>query len=267
MYLNLLVCSGLPSRTGSAPFTLRPQPVMRLAIAVRPVTAFLLAAVACRAPGTSEQRPAAGAANVAGAGGGGTAAAAAPADGTRPGADSIALRAAADSGRIQGAPGAKTWLIMVSDFQCPYCKQWHDQSYEALRKEYVTGGRARAAFMNFPLDQHAQAMPAAEAAMCASAQALFWPYHTALYTTQARWAAMSDARPVFDSLATAVGADLGRFRACTGSHVMRALVEADRERMQRAGVRSTPSFFVGDRQLAGAQPTSAFREALDAATR
>jgi protein-disulfide isomerase len=30
-------------------------------------------------------------------------------------------------------------------------------------------------------------------------------------------------------------------------------------------VRSTPSFFVGDRQIAGAQPTAAFREALDAA--
>jgi protein-disulfide isomerase len=46
---------------------------------------------------------------------------------------------------------------------------------------------------------------------------------------------------------------------------MRALVEADRERMTRAGVRSTPSFFIGDQQLAGALPTAAFRQALDAA--
>lgn len=236
---------------------------MRLTAAVRPLTALLVVA-ACRAPGASEQRPATGAA---GATKTSTQVAAAGGADTRPGSDSAALRAAADSGRIQGAPGAKVWLIMASDFQCPYCKQWHDQSYEALRKEYVASGRARAAFMNFPLDQHPQAMPASEAAMCASAQALFWPYHSALFATQERWAAAADARPVFDSLATAVGADLTRFRRCTASHVMRPLIEADRERMERSGVRSTPSFFVGNRPIVGAQPAAAFREAFDAALR
>jgi predicted DsbA family dithiol-disulfide isomerase len=42
-------------------------------------------------------------------------------------------------------------------------------------------------------------------------------------------------------------------------------VEADRDRMQRAGVQSTPSFFVGNQAIAGAQPTAVFRQALDAA--
>ena len=237
---------------------------MRLAAHV--LTAFVVAA-ACRAPGTPEQRRAAGAASDSANGPVSATAAGevAGASGAHPGPDSTALRAAADSGRILGAPGAKVWLIMVSDFQCPYCKQWHDQSFDALQKAYVDGGRVRTAFLNFPLDQHAQAMPAAEAAMCASAQRRFWPYHTALYATQQRWEAMSDPAPVFDSLATAAGADLARFRACTASHVMRALVEADRDRMERAGVRSTPSFFVGNQQIAGAQPTPVFRQALDAA--
>lgn len=218
----------------------------------------LLAAAACRAPGTPE-RQASGAAQP-----GGTVATAEAMTAAAP-SDSTALRAAADSGRILGAPGARVWLIMASDFQCPYCRRWHDDSYEALRREYVASGRVRTAFLNFPLDQHQQAMPAAEAAMCASAQGKFWPYHSALYTTQDRWGAMADAAAVYDSLAASVGADLGRFRACTRSHVMRALVEADRDRMARVGVRSTPSFFVGNRALAGAQPTAAFREALDAA--
>lgn len=181
--------------------------------------------------------------------------------------DSLALRAAADSGRIEGDPGAKVWLIMASDFQCPYCKQWHDQSYAALQREYVASGRARAAFMNFPLDQHAQAMPAAEAAMCASAQRKFWQYQSALFATQARWSTLENGAPVYDSLATALALDLPAFRRCTGSHVMQALVEADRERMERAGVRSTPSFFVGNQQIAGAQPISVFRTALDALLR
>ena len=254
---------------------------MRSSLFVTPALASILGAIgaSCRAP-AAEQRPAEQQRSaeqqrpIAVTNGGDVAAAVAvaPANagadasaGPRPGADSSALRAAADSGRIQGAPGARVWLIMVSDFQCPYCKQWHDESYAALAREYVAAGKVRAAYLNFPLDQHPQALPAAEAAMCASAQGKFWPYQTALFQSQQRWGSMGDATPVYDSLATAVGADLTRFRGCTASHVMRPVVEADRDRMERAGVRSTPSFFVGDRQIAGAQPTAAFRQALDAA--
>jgi protein-disulfide isomerase len=180
-------------------------------------------------------------------------------------ADSTAQRAAADSGRISGSPDAKVWLLMVSDFQCPYCKMWHDQSYEALRKEYVDGGKVRMAYMNFPLDQHVQAMPAAEAAMCASAQGKFWPYHTALFTSQDSWGKSGDQSAAFEALAKDVGADVARFRSCTQSHVMRAMIVADRDRMASRGVQSTPSFFIGNQTLAGALPTDQFRRAINEA--
>jgi protein-disulfide isomerase len=180
-------------------------------------------------------------------------------------ADSAAQRAAADSGRIMGAPGAKVWMIIASDFQCPYCKMWHDQSYEALRKDYVDAGRVRMAYVNYPLSMHEQAKPAAEAAMCASAQKKFWEYHTALFQSQDSWTKPGDQSAKFDSLATALGLDGARFRACTQSHVMRAVVEADQDRMQRSGVASTPTFFIGNQRVEGAQPLGVFRAAMDSA--
>ena len=179
-------------------------------------------------------------------------------------ADSTAMRTAADRGRILGDSTAKVWVLMVSDFQCPYCKMWHDQSFDTLRREYVATGKVRMAYLHYPLDQHEQAMPSAEAAMCASVQGKFWEYQSALFGTVARWGRGGDQSAVYDSLAQAHQVDLPRFRACTRSHVMRALVEADRDRMAQAGVRSTPSFFVGSQGLAGAQPVGVFREALDA---
>ncbi|HEY0776628.1 MAG TPA: thioredoxin domain-containing protein [Gemmatirosa sp.] len=227
----------------------------RLAVAL---AATIAGALACRGASDGKAVATANAATV-------TDTRAAGASDGRPGADSVALRAAADSGRIQGSPGAKVWLIEVSDFQCPYCKMWHDESYDALRREYIAAGKARAAYVNFPLDMHVQAMPAAEAAMCASAQHRFWEFHSALFRTQDRWGHPGDPSATFDSLATATGVDVLKFRACTRSHVMRALVEADRDRMERAGVRSTPTFYVGNKQIAGAQPTDVFRQALDAA--
>ena len=245
-----------------------PPVVPRRGAALVPVLALLAAAAlgaaaACR-PAAGDARADAGAAKGAANGAAGASAGGGAAPGRMP-ADSLALRAAADTGRILGSPSARVWVLVASDFQCPYCKVWHDASYAELQRDYVATGKVRMAFMNFPLDQHAQAIPAAEAAMCAAAQGRFWPYHTALFETQDRWGQGGDQRPVYAELAARVGVDTARWGACVDSHVMRALVEADRDRMTRAGVQSTPSFFVGRTQLAGALPTPVFRQAIDSA--
>lgn len=250
----------MPHRPALRPARLRPPARATRVAALALLT--MLAIGACRASGEERAAAAGTAAPGASSTAAGSATAAAP--GAMP-ADSAALRAAADSGRILGSPGATVWLLMISDFQCPFCKTWHDQSFETLRREYVETGKARMAYLHFPLDQHEQAMPTAEAAMCASAQGRFWQYQSALFGAAERWGQPGDQSAVYDSLATAVGVDLARFRSCTRSHVMRALIEADKDRMSRAGVQSTPSFFVGDQGLAGAQPLPVFRRALDAA--
>ncbi|HTE46517.1 MAG TPA: thioredoxin domain-containing protein, partial [Gemmatimonadaceae bacterium] len=76
----------------------------------------------------------------------------------------------ADRGRILGDSNATVWVVMVSDFQCPFCKQWHDAAFQQIMKTYVNTGRVRLAFLNMPLSIHRNAVPASEAAMCASVQ-------------------------------------------------------------------------------------------------
>jgi protein-disulfide isomerase len=173
--------------------------------------------------------------------------------------------AKADLARIQGSPSAKAWLVIVSDFQCPYCKQWHDSSGEAIRREYVTTGKIRMAYINYPLGQHHNAMPTAEAAMCAGLQDKFWPYHDALFAAQKRWQDLEDATPVLDSLGRAVGLDVAAHKGCRNSHIMLQLIEADRDRANRAGAQSTPTFLVGGQVLKGAYPLPLMRQILDAA--
>src|SRR5678816_4784735 len=86
------------------------------------------------------------------------------------------LITAADHGRIAGDSSAKTWVIIASDFQCPFCRQWHTESYRQFVDEYVRTGKVKVAYINFPLGQHLNAVPTAVAAMCASAQSRFWEY-------------------------------------------------------------------------------------------
>jgi protein-disulfide isomerase len=70
--------------------------------------------------------------------------------------------------------------------------------------------------------------------------------------------------PVFDSLATGVGAAMPAWRDCVAKHLTRPLIEADYSRLQSSGVRSTPTFFVGDQKIEGDQPYPFFRQVVQA---
>jgi protein-disulfide isomerase len=172
----------------------------------------------------------------------------------------------ADRSRIRGAETAKVWLIEVSDFQCPFCKQWHDETFAKIDQEYVKTGKVRLAYLNFPLSRlHKNAQAAAEAAMCAGVQGKFWELHESLFQTQPKWADLKSPLAVFDSLARAAKVDPKGWSNCMSTHATAKLIQADRDRSSQAGVESTPTFFIGDRALAGAYPVDTFRVAIDQA--
>jgi len=172
----------------------------------------------------------------------------------------------ADLARIQGSPSAKVWLVIASDFQCPYCREFHDDSYKRILKDYVATGKVRVAYLNHPMAAHIHAVVSAEAAMCAGTQDRFWAMHDGLFATQAHWSQLQNPQPVFDSLATSLQLRLSDWRACMTSHQLRPMIEADDARTRAGGVTGTPSFFI-DNKLAvvGVQPYGNFRAALDSA--
>jgi protein-disulfide isomerase len=177
---------------------------------------------------------------------------------------------AADRGRIAGDSTASLWVIMASDFECPYCKEWHDQYFAPIMRDYAEKGKIRLAFVNMPLSMHQNAIPAAEAAMCASAQNKFWPVHDALFASQSQWESLPDPVAKFDSLVAAAGVDPSRWRACMKNHSTLPLVKADHDKLRGAGVNSTPTFFVDGKMLVNQNGESAgvaadVRGAIDAA--
>ncbi|HEY4130775.1 MAG TPA: thioredoxin domain-containing protein, partial [Gemmatimonadaceae bacterium] len=119
------------------------------------------------------------------------------------------------------------------------------------------------AFLNMPLSIHPNAIPAAEAAMCASVQNKFWPMHEALFATQPTWESLKDPKAKFDSIATSLGVNMPQYHTCVDKHLTLPLIQADRDRARGAGVNSTPTFFVGSKTLAGSDAD--IRGAIDAA--
>jgi protein-disulfide isomerase len=174
--------------------------------------------------------------------------------------------ARADRARIQGSENAKVWLVIASDFQCPYCRAFHDDAYKQILRDYVATGKIRVAYLNDPGSMHAFAVVSAEAAMCAAAQDHFWPMHDALFTTQDHWAALAAPQPVFDSLATSLQLRMADWRSCMTSHKTRPLIESDHAKSKAGGVDGTPSFFIANKlAIQGLAPYATYRAALDSA--
>lgn len=164
-------------------------------------------------------------------------------------------------GRDSGA----IWVVMISDFQCPYCKQWHQAAMDSVKRAYVDDGRVRIAYLNLPLQQHKHARTEAEAALCAGVQDRFWPFAEELFKRQSEIATLPTVQPLIETVARGLKLDMSEFARCQQRQAIRALVESDIQQATKAGVRSTPSFLVGDFLVEGAVPYSDFRKAIDTA--
>jgi protein-disulfide isomerase len=169
----------------------------------------------------------------------------------------------ADLARIRGRDSAPVWIVVITDFQCPFCKRWHEETLPLLERNYVRTGKARIAYLNFPVNTHRNAPPAHEFAMCAAEQERFWPVADALFDTQSGWKSLVNPAAFFDSVATRLRLDRTRLRACIDGGEQRALIRADYERSLGIGVGSTPSFIIGGTPLVGAQPYEVFARAVD----
>src|SRR5439155_1071205 len=111
--------------------------------------------------------------------------------------------------RSKGRADAPVTVYEMSDFQCPYCRDFTLNTLPALEREYVQPGKVRFVFINLPLTStHAHAVAAAQVAMCAARQNRFWPVHDLLFKRQLQWAGLADPGPYLLALGDSVALEL-----------------------------------------------------------
>jgi protein-disulfide isomerase len=164
-------------------------------------------------------------------------------------------RVAAANGAAKGPATAPIEVIEFSDFQCPYCQRANPTVTQVLK---TYGDRIRFVYRHFPLGNHPNAKPAAEASQCAAEQGKFWEYHDALFANPSK---LADAD--LKQRAAELGLDAGKFNACVDTHKYKTHVEADMKAGEEAGVNGTPAFFINGRMISGAQPFDAFKRVID----
>ncbi|CAN5148439.1 hypothetical protein BH23GEM4_BH23GEM4_13410 [soil metagenome] len=185
--------------------------------------------------------------------------------------DSTLARAARS--RVKGAEDAPVTLIEVSDFQCPFCREFALETFPALDSAYVRTGQVRVVFISYPLPNHEASWGASEAALCAGAQDRFWPMHDRLFRSQGEWSQAADPIPLYVRDAAAIGADTAAFRRCLERDGVAPIIISDLLQGTSGGVNGTPTFILQSagpagepqqRMLVGAQDFAAMSQAIDA---
>ncbi|WP_199432964.1 DsbA family protein [Qaidamihabitans albus] len=191
----------------------------------------------------------------------------APQGGAAQGANTVAadVLRKPDSNTLLEAPGDKVTVVEFLDYQCPACAGYYMNITKKLEKDYA--GRITFVTRNFPLEMHPLAEPAARAAEAAALQGSYREMYHALYDNYESWARTADgseasadlerARARFDDFARQIGLDLDRFHRDMSSEQVTQRVERDKADGAKAGVTSTPTFFVNGEEFTPAGETFA----------
>lgn len=166
--------------------------------------------------------------------------------------------------RSKGSPKAPVTVYEMSDFQCPYCKRFAEETFPEIERLYIKPGKVRWVYINFPLTHlHPHAVPAGELALCAAKQNGFWQVHDLLFKYQETWAPLKEAGPFFVSLADSAKLSKKALVACLQNPETRKSLQAEAEGAERAGATSTPAFYIEGGLMVGALPVQVFRQVLD----
>ena len=165
---------------------------------------------------------------------------------------------AIDDSRAKGDKNAPVTIVEYSDFECPFCQKFYQETYQDIVAKYVNTGKVRIVFKDFPLAFHKNAQSAHEASRCAAEQGKFWEMHDKLFTNQSSLSVEN-----YKKWAAEIGVDTVKFNQCVDSNKYAKAVKEDLNDAMDLGVQGTPSFIVNGTALVGAQPTSSFEKLIE----
>jgi len=142
--------------------------------------------------------------------------------------------------RSLGRDDAPIVIVEYSDYQCPYCSEFHTRVLPKLKSVYTDTGKVRLIFRDLPLAIHRESVPAAITAHCAAEQGKFWEMNAALF---AKYRELGPE--LYERLVLTLNLDTDKFGTCVQSPSSGKSVQRDMQEARRYGLKSTPSFIFG----------------------
>lgn len=172
-----------------------------------------------------------------------------------------------------GKPDAPIKIDEYSDYQCPFCRQFFENTETQLMETFVADGTVLFVYHSFGDFIGSESGSAAEATYCAGDQEKFWDMHDIIFANQTgeNVGAYTDRRLL--AFGEKIGLDMTQFRSCFNGGDYKELVAQDAKDGIAAGIKATPSFVLSytvngetkTKLLEGAQPYDTFKQEIEAA--
>lgn len=159
-----------------------------------------------------------------------------------------------------GPANPRVTIVIFSDFECPYCREFARTVRDNLPKKYPND--VRVVFKDFPIQTiHKWAQAAAEASHCIGDQKndAFWTFHDWIFEHQQE-VNESNIRDKALTFAKDQHLDTAKLLTCIDTHATAEEVNRSLQAGQELQIEQTPTSFVNGRMVAGA----ASWETLDA---
>ncbi|NLS08470.1 thioredoxin domain-containing protein [Nesterenkonia sp. MY13] len=160
-----------------------------------------------------------------------------------------------------GEADAPVTMIVFSDYQCPYCASWSEDTLPSMM-EYVEAGDMRIEWRDLNVFGPASTQ-AARAVYAAALQGEFWDYHHHLFANGEILSEDQLSPESMTDLAAEIGLDTEQFAQDMNSEEVEEQVDDNAELGYSIGAYSTPTFIIGGAPMVGAQPTEVFIQAVD----
>lgn len=162
-----------------------------------------------------------------------------------------------------GPVDADVAMVVFSDFQCPYCARWHQDTLPTMM-QYVDEGKLRIEFRDLAIfgDESEYAV---QAIFAAAQQDALMEYQHALFPNGETRQESDLSFEALIALAGELGLDEQQFASDLESETARDVVDEHGAFAASLGVYSTPAFIIGGEPVLGAQPTDVFVDAVEQA--
>ena len=149
-----------------------------------------------------------------------------------------------DKAKAEGNPAAPVIMEVFASFDCPHCRDLHDQTIPLVVRDYVKTGKVYLVYREFPLSgqYHPYAREAANYAVAAGRVGKYLEVANALFKNQMTW---SQNGKVWDAVAAVLSpADQKKVQALVKDPGVTAEVQREYDAGVASGINATPTVFV-----------------------
>ena len=165
-----------------------------------------------------------------------------------------------------GSTTAPVTVVEFSDFECPYCKRFHEETLPKLKKHYIDKGLVRFIHKDLPLPFHENARLAVTAARCAEEEGKYWEAYEALFNGQECLKCKGAL-----ALAASTGISQDKLERCSKRKDIQQTININTSEAELNGLRATPTFVIGStnksmhsgKVIEGAIPWEDFKRELE----